>query len=205
MHIYKKLSVFISIAIVAITLAVNTNAQNPDQTARRLKYITNQGPSPVQAIEIGVPKKKSVSLDKSELTSFEDARLLERETFDLINLRRLDQGLSELKWNERIADLARRHSQNMAVHGFFSHIGLHGDMVDSRAVDFGLDDWNGIGENIAFNKGLENPSSFAVERWMLSNGHRNNLLDPVWTESGLGVAITVDGKYFFTQIFMAFD
>ena len=90
----------------------------------------------------------------------------------------------------------------MAVYGFLSHIGLNGRLVDRRAADSGIDEWQGIGENIAFNKGFANPTSLAVERWMLSAGHKLNLLDSRWTESGLGIAVTKDGKYFFTQIFI---
>ena len=90
----------------------------------------------------------------------------------------------------------------MAKHSFFSHVGVNGRMIDERAIDFGLDDWRSIGENIAYNKGFSNPVEFAVERWMLSDGHRRNLLHSRWRESGVGVAVTADGTYFFTQVFV---
>ena len=89
----------------------------------------------------------------------------------------------------------------MGKYSFFSHIGLNGRMIDQRAIDLGLNKWRAIGENIAFNKGFEKPAEFAVERWMLSRTHRNNLLDGRWTDSGIGLCITEDGKYLFTQVF----
>ena len=147
-------------------------------------------------------KKRSIPLERSELSTDSDNSFLEKETFEMINLKRLERGLPALKWNQRVADLARKHSENMAVYGFFSHYGLNGRTVDSRAVDFGINDWSGIGENIAFNKGIDNPTSFTVDRWMKSEGHKLNLLDGRWKESGLGIAVTKDGKYFFTQIFI---
>jgi uncharacterized protein YkwD len=201
----KKLTIHSVLALFILTIPIVSSAQNDDTTGRRLKYVTNTEPRLIEAKEIGPLPKRTVSLDKSVLASPEEARLLEREAFELVNLRRLELGLAELKWNQALADLARQHSQNMALNGFFSHIGLNGKLVDRRAADFGLDDWRAIGENIAFNKGFANPTSFAVDRWMNSDGHRNNLLDRQWTESGLGVAITVDGKYFFTQIFMVVE
>ena len=127
---------------------------------------------------------------------------LEKKAFKLINRKRAGKGLPALKWNKGVAKLAREHSENMAKHSFFSHVGVNGRMIDERAIDFGLDDWRSIGENIAYNKGFSNPVEFAVERWMLSDGHRRNLLHSRWRESGVGVAVTADGTYFFTQVFV---
>ena len=90
----------------------------------------------------------------------------------------------------------------MAKHSFFSHVGLNGRVIDQRAYDFGVRNWRAIGENIAFNKGFKNPADFAVKRWMLSTTHKHNLLDSRWTDSGIGVGITKDGTYYFTQIFL---
>lgn len=127
---------------------------------------------------------------------------LEKKAFNLINEKRIEKGLKHLHWNEKLAELARRHSENMAKFDFFSHAGVDGEMVDQRAFDLSLNKWNAIGENIAFNQGFENPADFAVERWMLSESHCRNLLDTRWRESGIGVGITENGKYFFTQVFL---
>lgn len=127
---------------------------------------------------------------------------LEKDTFQLINDKRVEYGLKPLVWNEKLAKLGRQHSQNMARHNFFSHVGLNGRLIDQRAIDFGINKWRAIGENIAFNQGFEKPADFAVKRWMLSDGHRRNLLDGRWKESGIGICVTTDGKYFFTQVFL---
>jgi uncharacterized protein YkwD len=37
--------------------------------------------------------------------------------------------------------------------------------------------------------------------WWYSPGHRENLLNPDYTESGIGVAQAADGAWFVTQIF----
>lgn len=90
----------------------------------------------------------------------------------------------------------------MADYKFFSHQGLNGQLIDERATDLGIEKWKAISENIAFNKGYINPVEFAVERWMQSASHRQNLLNPRWQQSGIGVAITSDGAYYFTQVFL---
>lgn len=90
----------------------------------------------------------------------------------------------------------------MAEQGFFSHKGSDGTMVDDRADMLGLGRWQAIGENIAFLKGFDNPGEVAVEKWMQSTSHRRNVLASNWRESAVGVAVTGDGTYYFTQVFL---
>lgn len=132
------------------------------------------------------------------LTTFD----LEKIAFALLNQRRAENNISALEWSDQVARIARIHSQNMAKYKFFNHRGIDGSMVDDRAFDSGIKNWEAIGENIAFNCGYENPVEFAVERWMLSASHRENLLSRRWQESAVGVAIGDDGSYYFTQVFL---
>jgi uncharacterized protein YkwD len=127
---------------------------------------------------------------------------VERGAFELMNTERLSKGLSALVWSDRIADLARLHSQNMAVYDFFNHRGIDGQTVDGRADLFGLGDWRAIGENIAFTRGFDAPQNVAFENWMKSPPHRRNVLNPQWKESAIGVAVKPDGTHYFTQVFM---
>ena len=89
----------------------------------------------------------------------------------------------------------------MAQNHFFSHRGLDGSMVDDRAEQMGIYNWRAIGENIAFNRGYEQPAEWAVETWLESPTHRSNLLNKSWNESAVGVSIARDGSYYFTQVF----
>jgi uncharacterized protein YkwD len=127
---------------------------------------------------------------------------LERRAFQLINEKRAEQNLSPLKWNDDVAKIARIHSQNMAEYKFLSHTGTDGSMVDDRADRVGLQRWRAIGENIAYNRGYAQPIEFAVERWMLSTKHKQNLLSANWRESAIGIAVTADGTYYLTQVFL---
>jgi uncharacterized protein YkwD len=127
---------------------------------------------------------------------------IERQVFNLLNAERRSKGLSELEWNDEVAALARLHSNNMADGKFFSHRGSDGSMVDDRADRLGLGAWRVIGENIAYMRGYDDPAALAVEKWMESTAHRKNLLGPNWKESAVGVAITEDGTYYMTQVFL---
>jgi len=127
---------------------------------------------------------------------------LERQAFELINKQRATLALEPLAWSDEVAKIARLHSENMAKFKFFSHEGIDGLMVNDRADAFGINKWRAISENIAYNRGYENPIEFAVERWMLSPKHRDNLLNSRWEESGIGIAISADGTYYFTEVFL---
>lgn len=130
---------------------------------------------------------------------------IEKEAFDLINKKRADIGLEPLTWSDDLAALARLHSQDMADQKYFSHRGSDGSMVDDRADKLGIKNWSAIGENIAFERGFDDAANFAVDRWMESPAHKQNLLDKRWKETGMGVAILPDGTYYFTQVFLLRD
>lgn len=127
---------------------------------------------------------------------------IEQQVFALINAERSKMGLSELEWSESLAAVARLHSEDMANVKFFSHRGSDGSMVDDRADRLGLGAWRSIGENIAYMKGFDDPASLAVEKWLESPAHRKNLLGPNWKESAVGVAMTDDGTYYMTEVFL---
>lgn len=130
------------------------------------------------------------------------ARNLEQIAFQLSNDRRATQDLPPLVWDNDVARIARLHSENMAKNNFFSHKGLDGLMVNNRADLFGINKWRAIGENIAYNRGYDNPAEFTVECWMKSDSHRANLLDNRWKESAIGAAVADDGSFYFTQVFL---
>lgn len=127
---------------------------------------------------------------------------LERKAFEITNQKRKENGLPPIIWSEDMAKVARLHSESMAKHKYFSHAGLDGSMVNDRADSLGFSNWRAIGENIAYNRGYENPVEFACQRWMQSQSHRDNILNPRWKEAGIGVAVTADGTYYFTQVFI---
>ena len=59
-----------------------------------------------------------------------------------------------------------------------------------------------LAENIAFNKGFADPGAFAVERWMMSGGHRANILYVGFQSSAIGSYVAADGSVHLTQVFL---
>lgn len=128
---------------------------------------------------------------------------LERRAFELINEQRAANGEAPLVWDAELCRMARMHSENMARMGFFDHTGPDGRDMRSRAHSSNVRGWSALAENIAYNQGYEDPAGFAVERWMRSPKHRDNVLNAVFTRSAVGIARSPDGRVFLTQVFVA--
>lgn len=126
----------------------------------------------------------------------------ERRAFELINAERQRRGLHPLVMDGSLTRIARQHSDDMARGGYLSHTDRQGLDLRGRAQVLGLRNWKAIAENIAYNQGYSDPTAFAVERWMISQQHRENVLNDEYTHAGVGVVRASDGTYYFTQVFM---
>jgi len=102
--------------------------------------------------------------------------------------------------------IARARSGSMAHGAPFSHQDAGGkypavDMVQARLGQYGF-----IGENLFREKrphGAFDPKAFAklaVDEWMASEEHRENILSPDFDRSGIAVAVKGDDAYA-TQVF----
>lgn len=140
----------------------------------------------------------SSSSSSSDSNSSSGVSAFEDKAFDLVNEYRVSKGLSPLVWSSEIASVARGHSANMADGSVpFSHEGF-----DSRGTTLQATvGWSAIAENVAFNNGYADPATVAVNGWINSSGHEANMSGN-FTKTGMGVAISSDGSYYFTQIFI---
>jgi len=125
----------------------------------------------------------------------------EREIFALVNDERRKKRLSNLDWDDDLARVARKYSQQMAKGNFFGHFDGNGNGMEQRA-DAAKISWTEIGENLFFCRGVEDFDTAAVKDWMKSPGHRQNILTKGWTDTGIGVAESRDGKIYITQLFI---
>lgn len=125
----------------------------------------------------------------------------EKQVFDLANVERVKRGLGVLKWDVKVAEIARDHSKDMQKNNYFNHNSLDGRSPFVRAKNKGIL-YRAYGENIAM--GQRNPIE-VLHSWMNSEGHRRNILNEKY--SGLGVGIWNDesnGQPYYTQNFIAY-
>lgn len=135
---------------------------------------------------------------KITVPKIDDIKALEDEVIRLVNSERAKRGLHALKANWQVSRVARYKSQDMIDKNYFSHTsptyGSPFRMLESFGISF-----SAAGENIAM--GLRTPSE-VMKAWMESPGHRANILNPSYTEIGVGFAKSARGICYWTQMFI---
>jgi uncharacterized protein YkwD len=117
----------------------------------------------------------------------------------LINQYRTGNGLPPLVWNVAVADMARRHSRDMATGEVaFGHGGFKDRMATLRGMFSGM---TSGGENVFYTDAVPDVAQLAVQSWLHSPPHLHNIRGD-FQYSGLGLWRRADGAYFFTQIFV---
>ncbi len=117
-----------------------------------------------------------------------------------INRIRKAKGLDPLKLNSKLQEVARRHSLDMSSLNYFSHEDLDGHDVRYRLASARVG-WKRVGENIAKCRSSD-PARTALAGWLDSPGHRRNILDQGFKETGIGAVVDPEGEVSFCQIFM---
>jgi uncharacterized protein YkwD len=124
---------------------------------------------------------------------------LEQAVFTLTNQVRAQNGLAPLAASGQLVTAAQVHSTDMARANVLAHDlpGVAMPTPESRAAAVGYD-FSWFGENIAYN--YADPES-VLRGWMQSPGHRENILNPNFTELGVGIAWNGLGEPYYTQEF----
>jgi uncharacterized protein YkwD len=108
----------------------------------------------------------------------------------LVNQERANGGLAAVTWNQTLADEAADYACQMIQYNYFDHVNpVTGSTLRERARQFGYDYWI-IGENLAAG---QRSAVEAVTAWMNSPCHRENIMNPAFTE--LGIAVRYGGTY----------
>jgi uncharacterized protein YkwD len=133
---------------------------------------------------------------------------LELQMLELINRDRADPLCSRetggrapaLQWDDRLAAVARMHSEEMARNGFFSHEGWDGSSPADRVSAAGIK-WLSTGENIANCRGVSEAESLFMNEPKFEHNHRWNILNVRYTHVGVGIVRAPDGNVYITQEF----
>ncbi|WP_415380449.1 CAP domain-containing protein [Halosimplex sp. TS25] len=183
-----------------------------DNGIKSTPEITTTGPKPT---ETSHPHQTDTESTNSELNRTK----IEYRVHQYINKERRQRSLSILQFDTDLREIARYHSRDMAVSGYFSHTAPGGETMGDRYEKFGYScrvDTGGNryatgAENIAYTyayttiQGEDGYKSFdgnetkiakgLVTQWMNSKGHRENILTSYWDDEGIGVYVReVEGK-----------
>jgi uncharacterized protein YkwD len=155
------------------------------------KGTTSETPAKSSTPGTQAPSSPSASVSASLTTD-------EKLAFDLMNADRQANGLPALKLNMNIVKVARVHGQDMINRKFFAHENPDGQSPFDRMQAAGIS-FRYAGENLAINRSV----TAAEQAFMNSSGHRANILNPNYTEVGIGVRYDAAGSVYVVQNFIS--
>lgn len=162
--------------------------QQPVETQKvEQQPVTIPSKQPVQQQQPAQKEDKSSEIAEYQLNQFE------QQVVELTNQERAKNGLSALKVDPALSQVAREKSLDMQRNNYFSHTSpTYGSPFDMMKK-FGIT-YRAAGENIA--KGQRTPEE-VVNAWMNSAGHRKNILSTSFTH--IGVGFVASGNYWTQQ------
>ncbi|WIM93675.1 CAP domain-containing protein [Actinoplanes oblitus] len=122
---------------------------------------------------------------------------VQQQILALVNRYRERAGCRPVTIDRRLIDAANRHAADMARRDYFEHASPNGDRAGERVSEAGYS-WRWYGENIA--RGQDSPWE-AMDGWMNSPEHRENILDCKLDQMGVGLALDRDDTPYWVQDF----
>lgn len=156
-----------------------------------------QAPDPVKAAipanrATGVATSSSTCVGTGLTPTEEDLVTVRVATLCLINRERAATGETALRLNEDLQDAAQGHAESMALGDYFEHTGPDGDGVLERLEAAGYISGSEmayeVGENIAYGSLQDATPAAIVAAWMASPGHRANILNAGFRDTGIGIS-----------------
>jgi uncharacterized protein YkwD len=126
---------------------------------------------------------------------------LEQKLYVLQNAFRNAQSLGSLQLDPRLVAIARMRAQDMVARNYFAHTAPTGETA------FGLLSQAGYvytiaGENIARNNYPDSETAtIAMDGFLNSPSHKENVMDGRFKNVGIGVATAPDGMKYFAVVF----
>jgi len=116
---------------------------------------------------------------------------------DRVNAERARNGVGALAHDTGLDVVAAAHARDMAERGYFSHVSPEGWDLAAR-LERAQRSYRGAAENLAGNQ----TPRLAVQAWLDSPGHRENLLSQEYDRTGVGVYRTPSSPYtYYVQVF----
>lgn len=156
-----------------------------------------------EAEERAAARESAKAAEKAErvnrLRSIDPYELANR-IVELVNEQRESKGLDALEVNDELMENAMVRAEEADEK--FSHTRPDGSICDTAiTVEYNLAGENLVGGGIFSSDTLEGIVNEAVNVWLNSPGHKRNMMDSRWRETGVGVYITENG-YDVAQIFI---
>lgn len=121
-----------------------------------------------------------------------------------VNELRVARHLNPLLASEKLSRVAQQHAEDMAQGGYLSHHNREGRNPLERVQAAGVQGFHLLAENIGESTDRGDRILAVLDAWLSSVVHRENLLNPVFNQTGVGSAQAADGRSVFVQLFATF-
>lgn len=200
----KRFSLFLLLIVALVMQACSTATPTPAKASKPAPAIdlplsqnnTNLTLSGA-AINVEVPTNCTPA---NNFINTANAGAFMEQVIQLTNAERTKVNASTLSMNNNLRNAAQAHTIDMACRQYFSHTAPapapFGASPFDRITAFGYA-YSAAAENIA--AGQTSPAE-VVTSWMNSEGHRTNMLNPTYTQIGIGYVFyandTLQTNYF---------
>lgn len=128
----------------------------------------------------------------------------EASLHESVNALRREHHLLPLAGSPELGRVALSHAKDMAHNGYLAHIDPRGRTPLERVRSAGVTGFRLLAENIGSSNVTGDRVPAIIEAWLDSTSHRENLLNPAFNTSGVGVAHTSDGRTIVVQLYATF-
>jgi uncharacterized protein YkwD len=144
--------------------------------------VSDLGGVPLYVFLFAWPRSEYFARQTAGLTDVQAAR---ERMLSIVNAARLVEGRPPLTLDPRLNAAAQAHAQDMLAQTYYAHQSPGGTLPRQRVRTAGVSA-DLIGENLAAGQtSVEN----VMEAWLHSVDHRRNILDPRFTQLGVGIAV----------------
>ena len=128
----------------------------------------------------------------------------EGELLERVNQVRAEHKLNQLAPSQDLARVARAHAEDLARRSYLAHVNPEGVNPLQRAQAAGLSGFRLLAENIGATTVAGDHVRIIVEEWMRSHDHRENLLNPAFNTSGVGVVEASGGQTIIVELYATY-
>ncbi|MGW7576996.1 CAP domain-containing protein [Streptomyces sp. NPDC054765] len=164
------------------------HASHPGGSAGTTRSTTPRTPHTDSGSDSTTPAGTRVATDT--------AATFAQKIVELVNAQRAQHGCGPLTVDPRLQAAAQGHSDDMAARNYYEHNTPEGVDPGTRMTKAGFP-WGSWAENIF--KSPKDPAT-AMQGWMDSPGHRDNILNCSYKSTGVGVNLSANGPWW-TQDF----
>ncbi len=152
-----------------------------------------------RTVQLPAPRPDPEPLSSAQRTA------LEREVIDVVNGTRASSGAPGLEAHDAMMRAAREHADELARRGVLDHESTEPGRTTfaQRLAAAGAPAWTLAGENL-----IQLPyvaidvADEAVTGWLGSASHRAQMLEPSYTDTGVGIARDASGNWHVVQLFI---